>query len=222
MEKGKSIEASKGKYILLEDPSGASLSAQVTSKNQIIGILPFYRGESKFPVAIVKKVLRSETELEGAFHAWAVPQEQNNPESGLFPFVFDLPDYYSYDFKFPFNSEINLSAFATNKPEIFADENRFKENPENYAMKMGVKSFIPTGLFEADEQDGPTSRALITGKITKVSLKKNTIGKGEFIHLLTETSGGETDMLIAKELLPVLPKPGNIISGKFWLCGKVN
>lgn len=221
MEKGKVLESPRGKYLHLQDNSGASLFAQVTVKNQIIGVLPFFEGQTSIQVAITKKAIRSETELEGALHAWAAPEDPGNPESGLFPFVFEVPDYYTHDFNFPLYTRINLTCFATAAPEITQSEQSYNQNPGNHALGLGTRSFIPTGLFEADELDGPSSKALITGLILKAELKKNQSGKGEFFHLQIETQGGEIDMVISRELLKEIPQKGNVISGKFWLCGKI-
>lgn len=221
MEKGKVVSIPKGRYLIMEDTCGAGLVAQVTIKNQIVGVLPYFKGESTLDVSIVKKVERSETELEGALHAWAKPEDPANPESGLYPFTFDIPDYYAYQYKFPITTKINLTAFSSAIPEIYTSEESYHEKPENHALNQGTKSFIPTGLFEADEFEGPASKALISGIIEKVEVIKNKTGKSDFIHLVTATLGGSVDMVISEELLSEIPQKGHIISGKFWLCGRV-
>jgi hypothetical protein len=219
---GEKIPSEKGVYLKYTDPSGAELYCQINKKNEILGMNPHYNGKSKFPVSLTSKVERSESALDGAFHAWAAPVKKDDPESGAYPFVFDLPDFYTLPaFNFPHYTDIQLAAFAQNEFELFSSEEAFTESRKE-GIKFGSKSFISIGLFSNKEDNvSPEAYALLNGIIIEWERKTNKNTGKDFYWLLTETLGGVIDVIADPSLIKKEPEKGWIVSGEFWLSGRI-
>lgn len=124
-EKGEPVEASKGSYIKWSEGQGIELWAQVNRDNEVIGLNPHFTGSALMRVGLTERILRPEgTELDGAFHGWADPSE-NVAETGAYPFVFDMPDYRTYD-------DIKLPCIVSAQIAAFAHELEAFENAEAY------------------------------------------------------------------------------------------
>jgi hypothetical protein len=219
---GEKLISEKGVYLKYADPSGAELYCQLNKKNEILGMNPHYSGKSKFDVSLTAKVERSESALDGAFHAWAAPKKSEDPESGLYPFVFDLPDFYTLPaFKFPHYTHIQLSAFAQTEFELFTSEESFTESQKE-GIKFGPKSFISIGLFSNKEDNiSPEAYALFNGIIVEWERKTNKNTGKYFYWILTETLGGMIDVIADPKLIKQEPEKGWIVSGEFWLSGRI-
>lgn len=222
---GELIPCEKGSYLKYTDPSGAQLYCQINKKKEVLGMNPHYSGQSKFPVAITKKVDRSESALDGSFHCWAAPTDAKDPESGAYPFVVDLPDFYTLaPISFPINTHLQLSAFAQSEFNLFTSEAEFNESQKE-GMKFASQSFIATGLFSSNAEDegqsAPEAYALFNGIVKEWAKKTNKISGQPFYWILTETLGGEIDVLVDPKLISKEPQKGWILSGQFWLSARV-
>jgi hypothetical protein len=220
---GFSIKCGKGTYIRFRDASGAELYWQLNSRNEVIGMNPHFKGKSKRTVCLTQTVDRSDSELDGAFYAWANPKIADYPESGKFLILFDLPDYQTLGkINFPKNFDIQLTAFATEEFNIFESEKAFF-NSQSKDLRMAVPSFIPSGLFSADciELETPGSFGLLSGYIKEWELKLNSKSNNKFYWLLLDTLGGEIDIVADPKLLTKEPQKGNILHGQFWLSGQL-
>ncbi|HLM61704.1 MAG TPA: hypothetical protein VK308_12935, partial [Pyrinomonadaceae bacterium] len=89
------------------------------------------------------------------------------------------------------------------------------------------KSFVPNGLFEFDAADESIDLSVVrpigmlTGEIKEFELKTNTLSGEKFYWLLVETFGGEIDVVADVKLIPNEPQTGGIVSGHFWLTGRI-
>ena len=219
------IECAQGFYLRFTDSSGAEIYLQGNRQQELIGFNPHFAGTSSRKVCLTKSIERDSSELDGGFHAWANPSDETNPESGDYPFVFDVPDFRVVpEFAFPQTVEIQLTAFASNDFQIFADEQEYDQNQEG-ELKYAAKSFVPTGLFsfgENEEIDLNVVRpiAMFTGEIKAFELKRNELSGEKFYWFLVETLGGETDVVADIKLVSTEPKIGGIVKGQFWLSGR--
>jgi hypothetical protein len=160
------------------------------------------------------------TILDGAYHGWADPAG-DDPESGVYPFVFDSPDFHLYpEFAYPCLVEAQIAAFA--------HEVQLYDTPESYYQsqtaepQFGSQSFIPAGLFAMQEPDQqPLAYAIMRGHVITAERRHNELADGYFHWAKVETLGGTFDVVIPPELLEALPSPGNVISGSFWLSGRL-
>ncbi|HMS41175.1 MAG TPA: hypothetical protein PKE69_13170, partial [Pyrinomonadaceae bacterium] len=168
---------------------------------------------------------REASELDGGFHAWANPLTEDVEVSGEYPFVFDMPDFRTVpNLELPQIVEIQLTAFASNDFKIFASETEFDESQES-EIKYASKSFVPSGLFTPDAETKeivpPRPIGIFAGEIKEFELKTNSLTNAEFYWFLVETLGGEVDVVSDPKWIETEPKIGEIVSGQFWLSGRL-
>ena len=223
----------RGYYYRFADESGAEIYLQTNPAQEIIGFNPAYDGKSLFRVGLIEKIERDTSDLDGAFQAWASPHDEKSPaDTGLFPFVFDLPDFRTKDrIDLPKTTDIQLSAFASSDFEIFVSEAEY-ENAQSDKPHFAAKSFVPSGLFNvqqnsADQNDEieqaipPQAHAIFAGEIKDFARRTNKFSGAEFCWFQIETLGGEIDVLADPNLIKIEPALGGIVRGSFWLSGKI-
>jgi len=219
-ENGKPVNAGKRKYIVYSDDSGAEFWLQLNKKGEFIGGNPHFQGKSKRKVVLSSTITGFGNEMDGAFYCWAEPKEQGNPESGAYPFVFELPDFSLYkNIVLPQDIEIQLTAFAQ-EINYYKDEKEFADNQKS-ELKFATRSFIPSGLFTKDEKDEKEAAGMFSGVILDVEKRTNKLTGQEFYWMLVDTHGGEIDVVANIELLNKIPERSGIIQGYFWLTGKL-
>ena len=221
-EDAEEISCPAGRYIRWSSAQGAELWMQVDNSNELVGVTPYFHARSEFVVGITTEINRpDETALEGAVHGWAEPQE-DDPESGICPVVFDLVDKGWYQpFAFPFVSKVRLSAFAHDLDLHDSEEAYFAA--QDGEMKFAAESFIPSGLFSFDEEDPgqPQSIALFSGHILEADRLSNPLTGFDYFRFCVQTLGGTIDVLADPELVGKQPIVGGVLSGTFWLCGRI-
>ena len=67
----------------------------------------------------------------------------------------------------------------------------------------------------------PESHALIAGEVVEAAERQNAITGQPFWWALVDTVGGTFDVVIDPSLLGSPVYPGNVISGWFWLSGRL-
>jgi len=216
------FDAPGGRYLHWSCPSGAELWLQVGDGDSLDGMNPHFRGESIVRVGLTARIVRFDgNALDGAFEGWAEPSN-DDPESGRYPFVFDAPDFRLHDeLRVPAQLEVQVAAFAHHvsmfpSPEAYAASQSRK-------YKFASKSFIPTGSFPTEgRKDQPAeARAMFTGHVRKAELRRNELTGGPFWWALVETLGGVFDVVIDPELVDEAPREDTVLSGSFWLSGRL-
>lgn len=217
------IPCPRGAYYKFVDASGAAIYLQANASQELIGFNPHFEGKSRRTVCLTEAIEKESSELDGAFHAWANPSEENNPESGEYPLVFDVPDFRTnINLKFPQNHEAQLTAFASSEFGVFKSEQDYYDSQEA-EVKFASKSFIPNGLFnlEADKTEPPLAFGVFTGEIKEFELKTNTLTGEKFYWFLVDTLGGEIDVVADPKLVTIEPNVGGYLNGQFWLSGRL-
>jgi hypothetical protein len=213
------LAAPSGVYCRWSDPSGAEMWLQLNANNELIGMNPHYAGRSAVRVGLTARLPSArKSELDGSFHGWADPAG-NAPDTGCYPFVFDAPDYRLHEeLSLPARKEIQIAAFAH---EIAAFET--VATYEARDLMYASQSFIPSGLFTpaGDSTVPPQARAIFTGHVLAADEKINVLTGRAFYWALVETLGGAYDVVIDSNLLPGVPAVGGVISGSFWLSGRI-
>ncbi len=227
-ENGERIKTNKGTYIRWGVKSGAELWLQLNEQEEVIGMVPAFLGISSRKVSLINFVVGHEGTLDGSFVAWADPRN-NDPESGDYPFMFEVPNFHALpQFKFPKITHIQLSAFAY-EVTCFDNEEEFNESDKaklkgddknSPPIRFAPESFIPSGSFHK-EGASPIAEAMFTGRIIKYENKVNDFTKNPFVWLSVKTLGGEIDIVAEKELFNKTPKVGGIITGAYWLSGRI-
>jgi len=227
LELAETLACPQGFYLKFADASGAEIWLQGNFEQELLGFNPHFAGVSRRKVGLMRAIKRESSELDGGFHAWASPTNEAVETSGEYPFVFDVPDFRMNEIsQFPHVCEIQLTAFASNDFVIFADEKSYDEN-QTSEPKYSSKSFVPVGLFalEADDEaiDLSAVRPIATfaGEIKEFELKTNQLSGNKFYWFLVDTFGGEVDIVADVKLIQIEPQIGGIVSGHFWLSGKI-
>ena len=137
-----------------------------------------------------------------------------------------MPDFRLVETeKFPVEKDIQLTAFASNDFQIFASEDDFFDSQES-ELKYASKSFVPIGLFSFDENENIDLNVVrpigkFAGEIKASDLRTNQLSGQDFYWFLVETLGGEIDVVADPKFVTEEPKVGGIVSGQFWLSGKI-
>lgn len=227
LEVAKPEKVARGFYLIYTDRSGAEIYLQGNTEQELIGFNPHFAGKSRFTVGLTNSIERDSSALDGGFHAWANPSAEDAEISGEYPFVFDVPDFRAVEIaEFPRIAEIQLTAFASNDFQIFAGEEAYQAAQES-ELKYASKMFVPVGLFAVDEKNGSLDLSVVrpvgklAGEIREFELRTNELSGETFYWFLVDTLGGAADVVVDPKYVPAEPKPGGIVSGTFWLSGRV-
>ena len=215
------FNVSDGYYLRWSSECGAQIWIQINSENEGIGATPYFAGHSHVRVGITNREVRpDDSALEGAFHGLANPSG-DNPETGEYPFVFDVPDFCRYaDLRLPSIADAQIAAFAHDV--AFFDSVEAFMASQTEEPKFAAQSFIPTGLFYGDgEPSPPQAYASFTGHILESQTKVNELTNQPFHWVLVDSLGGSFDVVIEPELVSNSPKVGGVLSGSFWLSGRL-
>jgi hypothetical protein len=211
-----------GAYLRWVSGCGAELWLQAADDGDVIGMNPHFDAHSSVRVRLSARVCRpGETALDGAFHGWADPQE-DEPECGAYPFVFDSPDFARY-------AELDLPSVQTAHVVAFAHEIQAFESPEAFdrsqpeERKFASQFFIPSGLFQpgGGETDPPAALAVFAGHVLQADRRTNPATGRDFYWALVASHGGSYDVVADPSLLEEPPVVGGVIQGQFWLSGRL-
>lgn len=217
---GQTFPNSTGTYVRWAPGAGVELWAQLDQDDEVIGLNPHFQGESSMKVGLTERVSRpNDSPLDGAFYAWANPQT-DDPQSGEYPFVFDVPNYQLCNPRLPTIVQVQLAAFA-HSLETFESEAAYEQSQSE--VKFASQSFIPAGLFTPDGEmtEPPQAHAIFTGHVLETSLITNPVTDAIFCWARVQTLGGEVDVVADPETLEGTIVKGGVLSGSFWLSGIV-
>jgi|CXWL01.1.fsa_nt_gi hypothetical protein len=212
-----------GSYLRWESGNGAEVWFQLKGGGSLVGATPYFSGKSRISASITGRVRRKDdSRFDMAFHAWADPAEGGEGK-GLFPFVFECPDGYLFrNIATPVTTVLSLAAFA-HELEVHESEAAYYST-QTGEIRIASRSFIPSGLFSSDLSplSGPLPYAVFTGHVTEVRTVRNPLTGSDFVWALTETAGGSIDVVVEPALHTLPIRFGSVISGSFWLCGRLS
>lgn len=216
------IEVDDGIYWKWSSECGAEMWLQTNADNELVGMTPFFSGNGLVRVRLTAHIARpGDTPLDGAFHGWADPKD-DDLESGAFPFVFDAVDYCKYKgVTLPLIVKAQIAAFA-HEISVYSTLDEYNTSQAG-EFKFASQSFIPSGLFspEGCATEPPSSRAIFTGHVVATDIKTNSLTGAKYYWVLVDTLGGSFDVVIDPELCDSAPVVGGVLSGSFWLCGRL-
>lgn len=220
------LSVKRGQYLHWQDPSGAELWLQLDKNGDLVGMNPHFAGKSEVQVGLQSRLDRKEdTDLDGALHGWAEP-ESGEADSGVYPFVFDLPDAGTYsDLKLPAHGTAQIAAFA-HEVSIFESPEAYDAAQSSEEVKFASQSFIPSGLLtsgdtEEESRSAPSATAFFAGHIMEAETRTNARTGLPFRWLLVETLGGTFDVVVDADVLAQALPVGGVLSGSFWLSGRL-
>jgi hypothetical protein len=221
--RAESIFVEGGEYLRWSPASGEQLWLQLKKNGDAMGMNPHFAGKGRVRALVEGRVARdSHTPLDGTFLAWANPIA-GEEGSGDYPFVFDCPDAAQHaSAALPLTVDVQVAAFAQNAT-LHLGEREYHEAQASQGMSFGLKAFIPSGLVSptGEPVSPPEPHALISGLILEAEERHNAITGNAFFWALLDTLGGTYDAIIDPELLSHRPSPGNVLSGWFWLSGRI-
>ena len=218
------IDAPDGQYLRWAPPSGEQLWLQLTRKGDAMGMTPHFEGRSEVRALLEARVTRpTHTPLDGTFLAWANPPADGTA-GGDYPFAFDCPDAGTLDHvSLPAVATLQVAAFAQ-QISIYASESAYREDQARQgAADVPARTFIPSGLISPAGEPvvPPESHALIAGQVLDASPRANSLTGEPFWWALLDTVGGTYDVVADPRLLTGPIRPGDILSGWFWLSARV-
>lgn len=221
-DRADTINAREGQYLKWAPPSGEQLWLQVKHNGDAMGMNPHFQGLSVVRVAIEARIARdNHTPLDGTFLAWANPPDTGT--GGEYPFVFDSPDAAVHEaLELPVVVTAQVAAFAQHA-RVFPNADAYEVARVAEGLGFPSRSFIPSGLFSPDGQPivPPEPHALIAGHVIDASERRNAVTGATYWWALVDTVGGTFDAVIDPDLLSSPIESGNIVSGWFWLSGRL-
>ena len=210
-----SLPSANGNYFQWASPCGAELWIQANNENEIEGVNPHFAGPARLKARLNTYYPDS---MDGAFHAWADPED--NELEGAYPLYFDAPDASRHqNLELPRIVEIQVAAFA-HELTVHDDLDAFNRSQTDEELKFASESFIPSGLFGADDE-GARAEAFFTGTVIASKLKTNPLHGHHYWWALVRSLGGEFDVVADPELVDQPIQVGNILQGSFWLSGRI-
>jgi len=221
-ERAETIDAQDGQYLKWAPPSGEQLWLQVKRNGDAMGMNPHFEGKSSVPVLVEARIARkTHTPLDGTFLAWANPSA--GASAGDYPFVFDCPDAATHDaLTLPATLTAQIAAFAQ-QLTVYPSQQAYDAAQAAQGFPFESRSFIPSGLISPSGEPvtPPESHALFAGQVVEASERRNAVTGRPFWWALVDTVGGTFDVVIDPSLLSAPVGEGHIVSGWFWLSGRL-
>jgi hypothetical protein len=222
-ERADTIDAKAGQYLKWAPPSGEQLWLQVKHNGDAMGMNPHFEGKSSMRVAVEARIARdAHTPLDGTFLAWANPPD-GAVAGGDYPLAFDCPDAATHDaLTLPATLSVQIAAFAQHVT-VYESQNAYDAAQAAQGLPFPSRSFIPSGIISPSGEPvtPPESHALIAGEVIEAAERRNTVSGQPFWWALVDTVGGTFDVVIDPALLSNPVRTGNVISGWFWLSGRL-
>lgn len=222
-ERADTIDARDGQYLKWAPASGEQLWLQVKRTGDAMGMNPHFEGKSSVRIAVEARVSReAHTPLDGTFLAWANPQD-GAATGGDYPFAFDCPDAAVHEaLALPVTVTAQIAAFAQ-QLSVYESEAAYNAAQAEQGQSFPSRSFIPSGLMSPSGEPiaPPESHALMSGHIIEAEARENTVTGEPFWWALMDTRGGTFDVVIDPSLLTAPVRAGNVVSGWFWLSGRL-
>jgi hypothetical protein len=225
---GQPVPGRGGQYLRWSGSGGEELWLQVDGDGDLVGMNPHFSGKSSLRVAVHGRVQRDkDSVLDGAFEGWAAPPADepdgggpdDGDDRGAYPLVFDAPDAATY-------GELQLPGIAEVQIAAFAHEIAYHDTPEAFvasAVGLASQAFIPAGLFspEGRPTEPPEAVAIFAGHVRESAERRNGLTGRGYYWALVDSLGGSYDVVIDRGMLPALPAAGGVLSGTFWLSGRL-
>lgn len=116
------------------------------------------------------------------------------------------------------NGSLVLAALAEDVT-VHADAEAYFASQDDDGPKFAADHFIPSGTFSIAE---PSAHALLAGEVVEIETPVNTVTGTAFHRIRVRTIAAlELDVAIATTDLEQPPVPGNIVTGTFFLTGRL-
>ncbi|MEQ1669811.1 MAG: hypothetical protein ABL893_03040 [Hyphomicrobium sp.] len=239
------LDCCVGHYGLWRSRTGAEvwfhLGQSDDGNTEIFGLTPFFEGQSDVALKITGPIAREgDNPFEGALTGWVSPDAANE---GSYPIVFDAVDFAALnDAVWPDVRHVRLTGFAREVQAFSSDEAYYAARGAADAEhpKLASHAFIPVGLFaaaqagegandnepgdassNADAPNGPTSSALLTGKILDHRTLTNEASGNAFVWMLVESLEATFDIIADPAVITGELTDGGTIEAAVWMFGRM-
>ncbi|MBH5329454.1 hypothetical protein H9Q10_07215 [Eikenella sp. S3360] len=222
-----SSEGQSAGYHVYTDPSGAQLWIITDQDGSILTVEPGLAAQSTQTIGIQGS--RGHEDGTGDLHVWINGNqfdENGACISGDYPLLFSQPDFQTLPPDFPAQSlPARLYAIAE-EAECFESPEAYEAMQESQPegeIQYAANSIIPTGLFvsENDPDAGPQPTAFFNGTVTAAETRTNQLSGQKFYWCRLATYCMEIEAVFPLEMLEHAPAAGNLISGHYWLGGRI-
>jgi hypothetical protein len=211
-----------GEYRRWSPGAGIELWAQITG-NEIVGMNPHFAGDATIRAGISARFRDPAfSALDGMYQVWPEPVT-DDPETGSTTFVIDAPDFALHSrLALPVIAPVQVAAFAFELAGFHSEEAYVESQTGD--LKYAAESLVPSGMFGEDMSAADPMRpeAHFTGRVLDSELRINPSTGNPFRRLRVRTWGGEMDVVAEPSLIGGEVVEGGIVSGWFWLSGRVN
>ena len=211
-----------GAYFHWHDGSGAELWLQVADGDEFLGMAPHFAGDSRVHARLDYRIPATDgSAFDGSFRATALVEGSDE----TYPFVFDSPEFLRLNpVPLPAEVVLQVAAFA-HELEVFdteADLNAAQgANAADGPPALAARCFVYSGHDDAAPDELPEARAVMSGVVLASGERGNNLTGRRFTWALVESHGGTFDVVADATLLPTPPPVGAVMSGSFWLSGRV-
>ena len=224
-EEGERAAAADGSALARWAPgAGVEIWAHLNPAGEVLGAVPFYSTGLANRISVIGTGDDPDEEMEGWIDGWLEPVEEDEPFSGAFPLRADLVNYALTRTRlasFPTPQRIELVALA-HEAELFDNEAAYARAPGDvYRIPLG--SFTSAAHFGADEDTDAVqeSAALFSGRIVSAQAQVNPVTGARFWWIQVMPQGATLHVFADQETLGREPAEGCILSGGFWMLGKL-
>lgn len=235
-EASERLACSAGDYAVWRSRTGAEVWVHLAPENgegerQIVGLTPFFEGQSEVPVRITEPVRRAEdNDFEGAWSVWVAPDETG---AGTYPLVLDVLDWGARSaIALPRDATLRITCFAR-ELEAFPSEDALQAS-QNGSVDLAPQAFIPIGLFAAAEKDAkesgtgdpaplppPSSTALFTGRVVEHTRLVNEMMGMPFESLVVASLDATYDVVADPEVVTGEITVGGTVQIAGWMVGRI-
>lgn len=220
---GERIGAARGRTIVRWAPGGGpEIWAQVPEAGEPVVATPFFASDDSYRIAITGTGISDDDGFEGWIEGWLNPTEDDEPYSGVFPLRVDLVN-------FPLvQAAAKPGAVATVRLAVILFEASLYPDAQAYlavqslSYRPPVPSFSSSMHFGLDDPDTDAeATALVAGFVNEARELTNPATGATFWWLRTATNAVPFTLTAAREVLPVDPQAGQVLSGSGWVLGEL-
>lgn len=224
-DKGRRVNTADGNYVVLTTDCGSELWAKLDSENRPYSILPHFAGQSRSQLLVTQRIRYNDRALDGRLLGWVNPSQGTfgfGGPPGDYPLLFEVPDYAFYaSLDVPSSVPAQLAAFAQDI-QIFDSLEAYDNRPEK---KWPAETLLAKGVAglhgHHQGEAAPPNEAFIAGIVESAQTFENPITHVQFQWAQLKVMGGHFDACIDSQLLKGALSAGNVISGNFWLSGRL-
>jgi hypothetical protein len=225
-ELGEVVVVGGAKYLRLAVDERLELWSRLVEGEADVHVHSFFRGDSRFPVALIEKMERAKQLFsDGSFLCRSKPYEGDGWVAGQIPFVLDVPDYHRYDaLSLPCVAVAQITASALHLVG-YADEDEYDEAnpPDEEGYGWQARHFIPAYMIEPRDKDGEIQRgaAMVSGFVLDTAILTNPLTGIDFCWAKIETICGEVDVVCSPNELEGYLHTGGVAMANCLLTGRI-